>query len=144
MKWNEKWKAATILLLFSLGVLTSCTDTSKPLPAETSPSAQTTQQAKNPLTQAPKVTSTTAITPAPTQAAAKGAAFAQKKTTAPKAKTTAAKIKTTTKKVSRTVYITRTGKRYHYSSHCNGGTYYASTLDKAKAQGLTPCKKCAG
>lgn len=43
---------------------------------------------------------------------------------------------------SRTVYITNTGKRYHYSSSCNGGKYYPSTLDEALRQGLTPCKKC--
>lgn len=45
---------------------------------------------------------------------------------------------------SRTVYVTPTGKRYHYDNHCNDGTYIASTLDKAQSQGLTPCKKCAG
>lgn len=43
---------------------------------------------------------------------------------------------------SRTVYITKTGKKYHYDSHCNGGTYYASTLDKAVSMGLKPCEKC--
>lgn len=45
---------------------------------------------------------------------------------------------------SRTVYITPTGKRYHYDNNCNGGTYIESTLDKALSLGLTPCKKCAG
>lgn len=45
---------------------------------------------------------------------------------------------------SRTVYITKTGKRYHYNDHCNGGTYFESTLDEALSRGLTPCKKCAG
>ncbi len=45
---------------------------------------------------------------------------------------------------SRTVYITPTGKRYHYDNHCNGGTYIESTLDEALARGLTPCQKCAG
>ena len=40
------------------------------------------------------------------------------------------------------VYITKTGKRYHYSNSCNGGTYYASTLEEALRQGLTPCQKC--
>lgn len=45
---------------------------------------------------------------------------------------------------SRTVYVTATGKRYHYNSNCGRGTYYASTLDNALARGLTPCKKCAG
>ena len=42
-----------------------------------------------------------------------------------------------------TVYITRTGKRYHYNGNCNGGTYIESTLEQAKALGLTPCNKCA-
>lgn len=45
---------------------------------------------------------------------------------------------------SRTVYITPTGKKYHYDNNCNGGTYSPSTLAKAQAMGLTPCKKCAG
>jgi len=41
-----------------------------------------------------------------------------------------------------TIYITRTGKRYHYNPHCNGGTYYESTLEEALSRGLTPCDKC--
>ncbi|HJB14288.1 MAG TPA: hypothetical protein H9787_11355 [Candidatus Oscillibacter excrementigallinarum] len=45
---------------------------------------------------------------------------------------------------SRAVYITPTGKRYHYDNNCNGGTYIPSTLAEAQAMGLTPCKKCAG
>lgn len=45
---------------------------------------------------------------------------------------------------ARTVYVTKTGKRYHYDSSCNGGTYYPSTLAEAKSRGLTPCKKCVG
>lgn len=45
---------------------------------------------------------------------------------------------------SRTVYITKTGKRYHYNDHCNGGTYFEATLDDALSRGLTPCKKCVG
>lgn len=44
--------------------------------------------------------------------------------------------------VSRTVYITRTGKHYHYDGSCNGGTYIPSTLDEAIRRGLTPCDKC--
>lgn len=42
----------------------------------------------------------------------------------------------------KTVYVTRTGKKYHYNSNCNGGTYIASTLSRALAQGLQPCNKC--
>lgn len=51
-------------------------------------------------------------------------------------------VKKATKSSSRTVYVTKTGKRYHYDNHCNGGTYYKSSLAKAKASGLTPCQKC--
>lgn len=40
------------------------------------------------------------------------------------------------------IYITPTGKRYHYDNNCNGGTYYESTLDEAITKGLTPCNKC--
>lgn len=41
-----------------------------------------------------------------------------------------------------TVYVTKTGKKYHYENPCGNGTYYASTLANAKARGLTPCEKC--
>lgn len=41
------------------------------------------------------------------------------------------------------VYITPTGKKYHYDNSCNGGTYILSTLEAAQSKGLTPCKKCA-
>lgn len=42
----------------------------------------------------------------------------------------------------RTIYITPTGKRYHYNNRCNGGTYIESSLEEALSLGLTPCKKC--
>ena len=45
---------------------------------------------------------------------------------------------------SATVYVTRTGKKYHSNSFCNGGSYSPTTLDKAIKMGLTPCKKCVG
>lgn len=45
---------------------------------------------------------------------------------------------------SRTVYITKTGKRYHYDGNCGNGEYIPSTLAEAEAKGLTPCEKCAG
>ncbi len=41
------------------------------------------------------------------------------------------------------VYITPTGKRYHYSSTCGGKNSTKSDLSTAKSLGLTPCKKCA-
>lgn len=42
-----------------------------------------------------------------------------------------------------TVYVTKTGKKYH-SHKCGNGNYYKSTLSKAKSRGLTACKKCYG
>lgn len=41
-----------------------------------------------------------------------------------------------------TVYVTPTGKKYHYDSNCNGGSYNPTDLDTAKRMGLEPCKKC--
>ena len=43
---------------------------------------------------------------------------------------------------SKYVYITKTGKKYHYCNPCGKGTYYLTTLEKAKAAGLSPCEKC--
>lgn len=43
---------------------------------------------------------------------------------------------------SRTVYVTPSGSKYHYSSSCNGGSYSATTLDNALSRGLTACEKC--
>lgn len=45
---------------------------------------------------------------------------------------------------AKTIYVTPTGKRYHYNPHCNSGTYIPSTLQDALDAGLTPCKRCAG
>lgn len=49
---------------------------------------------------------------------------------------------TINKSTSNVVYITKTGKRYHYDNKCNGGTYYSTTLSEAQSRGLTPCNKC--
>ena len=43
----------------------------------------------------------------------------------------------------RTVYVTPTGKRYHYISTRGGKNSTATTLNNAIARGLTPCQKCA-
>ena len=40
------------------------------------------------------------------------------------------------------VFITATGKRYHYDEHCNGGTYWEVPMSSAIGMGLTPCDKC--
>lgn len=41
-----------------------------------------------------------------------------------------------------TVYVTPTGKKYHYDNNCNGGSYSPTDLDSALRRGLEPCKKC--
>lgn len=48
------------------------------------------------------------------------------------------------KPAQNTVYVTPTGKRYHYSKECAGKNGTATTLQNAKARGLTPCAKCVG
>ena len=50
----------------------------------------------------------------------------------------------TTEPTGRTVYITKTGSKYHYDSTCNGGTYWAVPYETAIQKGLTPCSKCVG
>lgn len=45
---------------------------------------------------------------------------------------------------SQMVYVTPTGKRYHYSASCAGKNATEATLQEAQNRGLTPCKKCAG
>ena len=42
---------------------------------------------------------------------------------------------------SRTVYITPSGKRYHYSSTCGGKNSYSVSINNVGDR--TPCKKCA-
>lgn len=78
-------------------------------------------------------------------------ATTEKKTTTKAAATTQKKVTTkkataTTKKAdsaqSRTVYRTKTGKKYHYENPCGNGEYYAVSLDDAIAARLQPCQKC--
>ena len=47
-----------------------------------------------------------------------------------------------TEENSQTVYVTVSGKKYHYANPCGRGTYYPCTLAQAKARGLEPCGKC--
>ena len=41
-----------------------------------------------------------------------------------------------------TVYITKSGTKYHYSYTCGGNEYYKCTIEQALDRGLSPCKKC--
>ena len=49
---------------------------------------------------------------------------------------------TVTLTAPKSTYITRTGKKYHFDSTCNGGTYWEVPYDSAIGMGLTPCDKC--
>lgn len=40
------------------------------------------------------------------------------------------------------IYVTKTGKHYHFNETCNGGTYRKADLAEAMGRGLTPCDKC--
>lgn len=42
-----------------------------------------------------------------------------------------------------TVYITPSGKRYHYKASCAGKNARGTTLSSAISSGYTPCQKCA-
>lgn len=48
----------------------------------------------------------------------------------------------TTPESSQTIYMTRTGSKYHYDDSCNGGTYWPVSLSTALGFGLEPCDKC--
>ena len=50
---------------------------------------------------------------------------------------------TPTVKAETTVYVTKTGSKYH-THKCGNGVYYAATLSQATARGLTACEKCYG
>lgn len=78
-----------------------------------------------------RVTETTAMTNTPTAS--------KQTTTQTNALTTALPGTTATVK---TVYVTPTGKKYHYDGRCNGGKYTLDTLDNALKRGLEPCEKC--
>lgn len=45
-------------------------------------------------------------------------------------------------KIIRTIYITPTGQRYHYSKNCAGHNATEVTLKQAEGLGKTPCKNC--
>ncbi len=55
---------------------------------------------------------------------------------------TAEATKNTNNSKRTTVYITKSGKKYHYANPCGKGTYTAINIDDAIKQGYQPCKKC--
>lgn len=79
----------------------------------------------------------------PSNSASPSTSATAEPSTTTKQTTTANPFPTTSTSNSQTVYVTPTGKRYHYSSSCAGKNATRSTLSDAKSRGLTPCKKCA-
>lgn len=123
--------SGAVALLVLIGVVTGGSDDSSK-DKDTTPSTRQEQTVK-PSTST-KTETTTPSTPAETPAPA----------SQPSTKTDAnAQDSQPATQNERRVYRTKTGKRYHYDSHCNDGDYYEVTLSDAQNAGLTPCKKCA-
>lgn len=141
---------AVALLLLIGAVVGSGDDSSKDKDA--TPSTRQEQTVK-PSTSTKTTTTTKTDTPAPsTSTEAKPKTTTPSTPTEPPAPAPQPSTKTDTNAQAsqpatqneRKVYRTKTGKRYHYDAHCNGGDYYEVTLSDAQNAGLTPCKKCAG
>lgn len=98
---------------------------------------KTTEKAKDKATEKTSEKSTANTTEKVTEKAT------EKKKDKKSAKNNVTESETESKDKSRIVYITPTGKRYHFISTCGGKNSYDVTLSEAKAKGLTPCKKCA-
>ncbi|MGN1478349.1 MAG: hypothetical protein ACI4XH_01160 [Acutalibacteraceae bacterium] len=60
---------------------------------------------------------------------------------AAESETTAGKSNTN-QNLQKIVYITKTGKKYHYTYPCGNGTFYECSLEEAISKGLEPCKRC--
>ena len=128
--------AAALLLL--IGVVAGGGDDSSK-DKDATPSTRQEQTVK-PSTSTKTTTTTETDTPAPSTSTETPAPAPQ-----PSTKTDAnAQDSQPATQNERKVYRTKTGKRYHYDSHCNDGDYYEVTLSDAQNAGLTPCKKCAG
>ncbi len=169
---SKKWLIAPAVVLTSIAGITAISSSDSDAPSTTDPNTSyihedsaTVPSPTSPssivITKAPETnspTSKTETTAKPTTT--KKETTTAKPTTTKKVTTTAKHTTTkkvittakptTTKKVtttknpenSRTVYITETGKKYHYENPCGNGTYFSVSLSEAKSLGLEPCKKC--
>lgn len=144
-----------VALLMLIGAVVGGGDDSSAEKDDTPSTRQ--EQTVKPSTSTKTTTTTKTDTTTPsTQAEAKAETFTPSTPTETKTETPAPAPQPSTKtdttaqasqpatQNERKVYRTKTGKRYHYDSHCNGGDYYEVTLSDAQNAGLTPCKKCAG
>ena len=107
-------------------------------------SEQTQTQTVRPSTSSNATTKTETKTETPTQAEEPTKTETPAAQPAQEPAKTEQPVQEPAKQTERKVYRTKTGKRYHYDAHCNGGDYYEVTLSDAQNAGLTPCKKCAG
>lgn len=125
------------------------TETPKPTAAAT-PKPTETPKPTAIATPKPTVAPTSAptATPKPTVAPTPAPTATPKPTATPTPAPTATPKPTETPKepeeISRTVYITKTGKKYHYENPCGNGTYSAISLSDAVSRGFEPCEKCVG
>jgi cytoskeletal protein RodZ len=134
---------AVMLSLFI--IISGCSD-SKPTTTTTPTKSQPTTQAQpDQKTQPQQQTETKAATPTqtttPTQATTQTQTTTQtQKATAPVATSTKS---TQTENKSVTVYVTKTGEKYH-SDGCSSlsKSKIPMSLSDARASGYTPCSKC--
>lgn len=148
----HKLGAVALVALLMLALLCGCGDSEEgtgALLATPTTSTTVTTALREATTTTTEETTQPTTTEAPTTTTTTTATTTTKRTTTSTTSTTTTTTTTATiaptateHSTGHTVYITATGKKYHYNSHCNGGTYYESTYEQAIARGLTPCKKC--
>lgn len=161
-KYKPNWNKHLRILLTAMAVIcfvcciigmVSDGDTAEPT-AETTTALETYSQSTEPITEEAtieattnEITSTTAdvsatVSENTSATKAQGQNISSKQPTTPKEKTTHKETTTQNPDAQHIVYITKTGKRYHYENPCGNGTYYPISLADAKARGFTPCEKC--
>jgi len=117
-----------------------------PAPAQSNAPAPARTQAPAP-SRAPTPTKAPTPTPSRTPAAQNPGPVVSISPTAPPARQTQAPAQSgnqsgNTDPNGKVIYITDTGRKYHYDNHCNGGTYYPGTWEQVQRRNLTPCKRC--
>ena len=120
-------------IVLSLSIIISGCSDSKPTTTTTPTKSQPTRQAQPDQKAQPQETETKATTSTQTTTQTQ-------KATAPVATSTRS---TQTEKNDATVYVTKTGEKYH-SSGCSSlsKSMIPKTLSAAKSAGYTPCSKC--
>lgn len=135
-----------VLLIAFIAVFWNSADSSAETSATTASSVFVSQVTTEPTTEATTELTTKAITQPettarPTTATTKNSG--QNSSGDKKAAATTKKQNVTQDPEAKvTVYITRTGEKYHYENPCGNGTYYPISLAEAKDRGYEPCEKC--